>query len=120
MDPIVKRFQGAWRAVRLETVAGRVPDEVARELRYVFDGERVTLYEGDRPTGAGVVTVHPETVPAGIDVAMVDGPGRGQVAQGMFEFAGGRLRLCIGPDRPARFAPAGAASLVELEPIPIR
>jgi uncharacterized protein (TIGR03067 family) len=114
-DAEAGQLQGTWRAVRVVTVNGPVPDEVARRLRYTFVGDRVTLFEGDRVTGAGTVVVHETTAPKGIDVVMDDGPGAGQVAKGVYELSGGRLRLCIGPERPAGFVPAGPASVVELE-----
>jgi uncharacterized protein (TIGR03067 family) len=115
MDAELRLLQGMWRAVRVATAAGPVADEVAHQLRYRFAGDRVTLFEGDRATGSGTVTVHPAADPKGIDVAMSDGPGAGQVARGVYEVAGDRLLLCIGPERPAGFSPAGPASVVELE-----
>jgi uncharacterized protein (TIGR03067 family) len=115
MDAELQLLQGTWRAVRAATAAGPVAAEVARQLRYRFAGDRVTLFEGDRATGSGTVTVHPTAVPKGIDVAMTDGPGAGQVARGVYEVAGDRLLLCIGPERPAGFCAAGLASVVELE-----
>ena len=115
MDAELRLLQGTWRAVRVATAAGPVADEVAHQLRYRFAGDRVTLFEGDRATGSGTVTVHPAADPKGIDVAMSDGPGAGQVARGVYEVAGDRLLLCIGPERPAGFSPAGPASVVELE-----
>jgi uncharacterized protein (TIGR03067 family) len=117
-DAEAGQFEGTWQAVRVVTANGPVPDEVARRLRYTFVGDRVTLFEGDRATGAGTVVVHETSTPKGIDVAMDDGPGAGQVAKGVYEFCGGRLRLCIGPERPEGFAPAGPASVVELERVP--
>jgi uncharacterized protein (TIGR03067 family) len=115
MDAELRLLQGTWRAVRVSTAAGPVADGVARQLRYRFAGDRVTLFEGDRATGSGTVTVLPAADPKGIDVAMTDGPGAGQVARGVYEVAGDRLRLCIGPERPAGFSPARPASVVELE-----
>jgi uncharacterized protein (TIGR03067 family) len=120
MDMDLQRLQGTWQAVRIETETGLVPTEVARRLRYVFEGDRVTLFEGEQVTGAGTVTIHTAATPKAIDVTMTDGPGQGQVARGVFEVAGGRLRLCIGPERPDGFSAAGAASLVELERAPNR
>src|SRR5262245_40477245 len=84
MDEGLRRLQGAWQAVRIET---------------------------------GTVVLHPASTPQAIDVALTDGPGKGQVAQGVCEIVGGRLRLCVGPERPAGFRPEGSASLVELEPV---
>jgi hypothetical protein len=37
------------------------------------------------------------------------------VAQGIYEFVGKRLRLCIGPERPVELSPAGRALMIELE-----
>jgi uncharacterized protein (TIGR03067 family) len=118
LDAEVGQLQGTWQAVRVATATGPVPDEVARQLRYVFVGNRVTLFEGNRATGTGTVVVHVAATPKGIDVAMDDGPGAGQVAKGVYEFFGGRLRLCIGLERPAGFVPAGLASVIELERVP--
>jgi uncharacterized protein (TIGR03067 family) len=115
MDAGLQELQGTWQAVRVETESGPVPAEVVRQLRYLFGGDGVTLFEGDRATGAGTIAIHPATAPAAIDVMMTDGPGRGQRARGIYEVVGGCLRLCIGPERPAGFQPAGPASLVELE-----
>ena len=115
MDGGLGRLQGVWQAIRVETEAGPVPDEVARQLRYSFTGDRVTLFEGGRATGAGTVIIDPAATPEAIDVAMTDGPGAWQVARGVFEIVGDCLRLCIGPERPAGFSPVGPASVVELE-----
>jgi uncharacterized protein (TIGR03067 family) len=114
MDAELQLLQGTWQAVNMEAGGGPVPPEAARRLKYVFAGDRVTLLEDDVATGAGAVAVRP----GAIDVAMTDGPGRGQVARGIYEVAGDRLRLCIGPERPAAFRGVGSASLVELERVP--
>jgi uncharacterized protein (TIGR03067 family) len=119
MEADLQQLQGTWRAVRVETGGGPVPAEVARRLRYRFEGGRVTLLEGERATGAGTVTVHPAATPKAIDVEMTEGPGSGQVARGIYEIVGDCLRLCIGPERPTGFSPAGPVSLVELERAPI-
>jgi uncharacterized protein (TIGR03067 family) len=118
MDAELELLRGTWQAVRVATAAGPVPGEVARRLRYVFAADRVTLLEDSRATGTGTVAVHPAATPKGMDVAMADGPGAGQVARGIYECDGTRLRMCIGPDRPAEFRPVGPASLVELERVP--
>jgi uncharacterized protein (TIGR03067 family) len=115
MDAGLQQLQGTWQAVRIETEAGPVPAEVVRQLRYLFAGDRVTLFEGDRATGAGTIALDAATTPASIDVVMTDGPGRGQKARGIYEVVEGCLRLCIGTERPAAFHPTGPASLVELE-----
>ena len=46
-------LQGTWRAVRIVTGGRVVPGEVARAVRYSFEGDRVRLAEGDQPAGEG-------------------------------------------------------------------
>jgi uncharacterized protein (TIGR03067 family) len=115
MDTDLQQLQGTWEAVRIETGAGPVPPEVVRRLRYRFEGDRVILFEGEQATGAGVVTLQQAATPKTMDVQMTDGPGQGQVARGIYEIVAGRLRLCIGSERPTQFHPSGSESLVELE-----
>jgi uncharacterized protein (TIGR03067 family) len=118
MKEDVSRLDGAWQAVRIETATGLVPDDLARRLRYTFEGARVTLHEGDAVTGAGSFAARPADAASEIDVTMTDGPGRGQTALGLYQFVRDRLRLCIGLERPAGFTPTASASLVELERAP--
>jgi hypothetical protein len=64
-------------------------------------------------TEAGTITVNTTATPKEIDIKNSDG----QVAQGVYEVVGGRLRLCIGPERPAGFEPAGPSWMFELEQV---
>src|SRR4051794_26915110 len=48
-------LSGQWRAVRIEKAGSTVPEELAAIVRYIFEGERVTLMEGDQPAGQGVI-----------------------------------------------------------------
>jgi uncharacterized protein (TIGR03067 family) len=67
----------------------------------------------DANPGSNGSSAGPAATPKAIDVTMTDG--QGQAARGIYEVAGDHFRLCIGPERPAGFRPAGPASVVELE-----
>ena len=54
-------LQGTWRAIRIEQGGSPIPAHLAGTVRYIFEGERVRLMEGDRKAGEGVI--HLETVP---------------------------------------------------------
>jgi len=73
MNTDLQQLQRTWQAIRVETAAGPVPAEVARRLRHVFEGDRVTLFEEDQATSAGAVAVHPAATPKAIDVCFPDG-----------------------------------------------
>lgn len=96
----VQNLRASWQAVRVEIGGTSLPDEQVRLLRYVFAGNRVTLLEGDRVTGEGVVTLSTAVSPNEIDVTMTFGPGKGQKRVGLYELAGTRLRACMGFERP--------------------
>src|SRR4051794_7299267 len=109
MDAQLERLRGTWQAVRIETGGRDVPAESVGRLRYRFEGDRVTLLEGDAATGAGDLSLHAVRGHPAIDVTMTEGAGSGQVALGIYEVAGDRLRLCIGGGGAARVPGAGAA-----------
>jgi uncharacterized protein (TIGR03067 family) len=115
MSEDLSELQGTWQAVRMEVVSGVLPAEVARRLRYVFEGGRVTLLEDGKSSGAGTFTVQSKATPKAIEVIMTEGPASGQTAFGVYQVTGDLLTLCIGPERPAGFSAVGAAALVELE-----
>jgi uncharacterized protein (TIGR03067 family) len=120
MDAHLEQLRGTWQAVRIETGGRDAPAESVGRLRYLFEGDRVTLLEGDAATGAGAVSLHAVGGHPAIDVTMTEGAGSGQVALGIYEVVGDRLRLCIGGERPAEFTGAGPAALVELERVQSR
>ena len=111
----LERLRGSWLATRVETATGPIPQDMARQLRYVFAGSLLMLLERERVTGFGLVSVAAGTSGRHIDLRMTEGPGRGQIALGLYEIDGTTLRLCIGAERPTRFTSAGSATLVELE-----
>jgi uncharacterized protein (TIGR03067 family) len=108
-------MQGTWRAVRIETGGRPVPNELARSVRYTFEGDRVRLAEGDQPAGKGVIALDPVADPKAFDFSATDGPQAGTVARGIYRIEDDRLTMCLGRERPAGFTGAGEAALVELE-----
>ena len=115
MNPALEQLRGAWQAVRMETAGGPLPAEAANRVRYVFEGGRVTLFEDGKPVGTGSVSLDASASPATIDVLMLDGPGRGQAALGVYAIDGDRLTLCTGPERPGGLSAAGSAALLEMQ-----
>jgi uncharacterized protein (TIGR03067 family) len=114
MDPALRELQGAWRAVKLEVGGATVRGGSVGPLMYVFEGDRISLIEGETNSGVGTVTLDAAREPKAMGVAMTAGPGKGQTARGIDRVVGGRLTLCIGEERPHEFRGAGPAALVEL------
>ena len=108
------RMQGTWRAVRIETGDRPVPAGIAATVRYISDGDRVRLMEGDQPAGEGVIRLDPEADPKAFDFTATAGPQAGTADRGIYLVEGDTLTMCLGSDRPSRFSGAGQAALVEL------
>jgi uncharacterized protein (TIGR03067 family) len=110
-------LQGTWRAARIETGGSLVPAEIAATVRYIFDGNRVRLMEGDQSAGEGVIRLDPEADPKTFDFTATAGPQAGTTARGIYRIEGDTLTMCLGEERPSAFCGAGEAALVELSRI---
>jgi uncharacterized protein (TIGR03067 family) len=110
----MQHLEGAWKAVKIEVGGKSVPAESVETLRYVFQADKVALWERDKKTGAGTVIVDSTKKPEAIDVAMTEGSEEGKTVLGIYEIAGNTMRMCLGPERPTKFSGAGKAALVEL------
>ena len=108
------RLHGTWRAVRIEKGGTPVPADLAGTVRYIFDGERVTLMEGDVRAGAGVIRLDPAADPKAFDFTATEGPQKGATARGIYRVEGDALAMCLGDVRPSEFTGATEAALVEL------
>jgi len=110
-----QQLQGAWQAVKIVVGGRSVPAEVVTTLKYVFEGDKVTLWEGDKETGGGTFSMDPTREPKAIDVSLTEGPEKGKTALGIYEVEGDRLKMCLEEERPAELRGAGKAALVELK-----
>jgi uncharacterized protein (TIGR03067 family) len=102
------------KAVLIEQGGNPVPPEVAGTVRYVFDGDRVRLFEGEQAAGEGVIRLDPDAEPKAFDFVATAGPQAGTTARGIYRIEGERLAMCLGSQRPGEFRGDGGAALVEL------
>lgn len=110
----LEELRGTWRVVRMEHEGRVVPAEAASIVRYVFDGDSVSLFEGDQPAGEGVIRPDPGSGPGSFAFEATAGPQAGSTARAIYRVDGDELTICIGAERPAGFRGDGVASLVHL------
>jgi uncharacterized protein (TIGR03067 family) len=103
----VKKFQGAWRTVKLERAGATVADGPVPGARFVAAGDALLFQVGGNTLLNVRFTVRPSKKPAEIDLTSVAGPTRGQTACGIYRLEGKRLTLSWpleeGGKRPAGF-----------------
>jgi uncharacterized protein (TIGR03067 family) len=113
-----KKFQGNWTIESSETGGQKVPAEQLKELVLTFEGDKHTVKHGSDVVQAGTQTIDPAKSPKAIDVTITEGPSKGAVMLGIYEFDGDTLKVCFDPEgkkRPTEFkSPAGSMVFVNV------
>jgi uncharacterized protein (TIGR03067 family) len=100
---------GKWQCVAGEEGGAKATDDLAKQLRLVFDGEKFKAYIGDMVLMAGTIKVDPTAKPKTIDLQGAEGRLKGQTGEGIYELDGDALKLCLvepGEKRPTEFKTA--------------
>lgn len=95
-----------------------LPADALKDLVVVFDGDKHTVTRGSEVIQVGRQTLDPSRSPKAIDVTMTEGPSKGTVMLGIYEFDGDTLKVCFdaeGKKRPAEFtSPPGSPTFVNV------
>jgi uncharacterized protein (TIGR03067 family) len=105
--PIQDEYAGAWRVTAGEVDGQQLPPQRAQAGRVVFTKDTVVVTDPGQPTLVAKYTLNPSRSPNEIDLTIMEGPNKGQVARGIVAQDGpNQLRLCYafgGEARPAAF-----------------
>jgi uncharacterized protein (TIGR03067 family) len=86
------KFQGTWKVVKAEFGGEAPPGGVPPEMRFVFDGDKVTVNEKKEKPESGSFTVDPKKDPAEIDLTSP----KGEKILGIYKFdKDGKLTMCF-------------------------
>lgn len=109
-------FQGVWVMVSMEREGDAIAAEDIKDLTATYEGNRLTLREGDRVRRRGIVTLAPDREPKAINTWDQDGPYEDETVPGIYELKGDTMRLAFsrpGQERPKEFTTkSGTAFLV--------
>ena len=112
LEKELKKFQGAWTIESSETGGQKIPADQLKEFIVTFEGDKHTLKMGDKVFQVGTQKIDPSKSPRTIDVTMTEGPEKGAVMLGIYEFDGDTLKVCFDPKgkmRPTEFkSPEGS------------
>jgi uncharacterized protein (TIGR03067 family) len=118
LEKEVKKFQGTWTIESSETEGKEVPADALKGLIVIFEGAKHTVKKGDEVIQVGTQKLDPSKSPKAIDVTMTEGPNKGKVMLGIYEFDGDTLKVCFDPQgkkRPTEFkSAAGSENIVNV------
>jgi uncharacterized protein (TIGR03067 family) len=110
------KFKGAWEVSEL-TYNGK--DHSSLKLSLVFKDKEMVVEGNDRVKkeyARVAFKIDPATTPKLFDITILGGSQKDAAMEGIYEFKGDELRLCVkvqGNDRPAEFAaPEGSSTVL--------
>jgi uncharacterized protein (TIGR03067 family) len=89
-----------------ESTGGKPEEEFLRRLRFVYAGDHMDVFDGDRLISQALLRLDPSASPPTIDVIPRAGPNTGLASLGVYELRRRVLRMASGgpgDDRPAGF-----------------
>jgi uncharacterized protein (TIGR03067 family) len=98
-------LDGTW-SVQSATREGMPsPDDMVKNTKFVFSGNKVMVKEGDRKPEEATITIDASKKPATIDIKPSNGPAD-RLVKGIYQLDGDTLKLCFRRegDRPTEFA----------------
>jgi uncharacterized protein (TIGR03067 family) len=106
LDKEAKKFQGAWTIESSVAGGNELSADDLKTLVVTFEGDKHTVKNGEEVIQVGTQKLDPSKSPKTIDVTMVEGPHKGTVMLGIYEFDGDTLKVCFDPEgktRPTEF-----------------
>jgi uncharacterized protein (TIGR03067 family) len=99
------KFQGTWVIESAQADGKEIPSDVFKSFKMTFKGDAYAVQMGQEKI-EGAFRLDPSANPKKIDIQPENGPDRGRVQAGVYEFDGDKLKICAAPpgkDRPAGF-----------------
>ena len=103
----LEKLQGDWAALSMVVDGVRASDDEAQSLFRTVKGNQYTVYLFNKAIGKGTFQLDATKKPRTIDARPAGAPAGSKPLLGIYEFAGGRWKVCFAPpgkERPADFA----------------
>jgi uncharacterized protein (TIGR03067 family) len=101
----LEMLQGDWAGVSMIQDGMKLPDDDAQAYFRSYKGDKYAVFRYSQPLAKWTFTLDAAKKPKTID-AQREGDDKGKPALGIYEFEGGKLKLCvagIGKERPTKF-----------------
>jgi uncharacterized protein (TIGR03067 family) len=100
-------LKGSWSATAMEVGGQKAAEADVKNSKIIFDGEKVTLVEGDKKKPA-TFKLDASKKPATMDITPTEGPEKGKVTKAIYMLDGDTLKIAMALDeksqRPTAFS----------------
>ena len=103
----LEKLQGDWHALSWTQDGQEFPEDDAQAFFRTIKGNHYTVYLFRKALGQGTFTIDATKRPRTIDAVPAGAATKGKAVLGIYEFAGGKLKLCMaapGKPRPTDFS----------------
>jgi uncharacterized protein (TIGR03067 family) len=112
-----KKLQGTWQVTTLQR-DGEDVDKTQVNIEFLFKGDQVTIKRQNQEDIQATFKLTPAAKPKLIDLKLTAGPDKDKDVEGIYQFQGDELRLCVAkPDnknRPTEFATKAGSETILL------
>lgn len=108
-----RRFQGTWTIESSMAAGQEIPRDQLKGFIVIYEGDKHTLKHDGKVFQIGTQKIDPSKSPKTIDVTMTEGPQKGKVMLGIYEFHGDTMKACFDPtgtNRPTEFRSAAGSA----------
>lgn len=102
----LKKMQGTWNAKMVELGGQKSPDKEGPKITVSIDEDQYAVSFNDKLLTKGTLKLDPTQKPKTIDAMPADGPGKGMIQPGIYEFTKDGMRIVFaepGQSRPKEF-----------------
>jgi len=101
----LRKMQGDWVLAEGEQRGNPIPADDLKSMHFHVSGDRYEFKQAGQ-TEKGSLSVDPSRTPKALDIHIAEGDQAGKLQLGIYQFDGGRLKICVsqpGEDRPKEF-----------------
>ena len=109
------RIQGSWKIIKVEVEGKPPPAEFVEKGKFVFNGNKVSIYQGDTMMEEATFALDSAKKPPTIDLTATAALGKGKITYGIYRIEGDTLTLCIGDKRPSEFKAQAEVGVLQMK-----
>jgi len=102
----LRKMQGDWVVVEGEQGGTAMPAEGLKSMTFHISSDKYEFKQPGEPVEKGTLSIDDSQKPKSLDIRIAEGRQAGKLQRAIYQFDGGRLKICVSPpgeERPKEF-----------------